>query len=656
MNKNNNNLNAMRILGLEAVNKANSGHPGIILGAAPILYTLLTKYMNVNPKNPDWFNRDRFVLSAGHGSGLLYSALHLSGFNVSIDDLKHFRQIDSNTPGHPEYGYTDGVDATTGPLGQGFAMAVGMALAETHLAKKYNKDNYKIIDHNTFVICGDGDLQEGVCQEAISFAGRYKLNKLIVFHDSNDIQLDARVEVAQAENMQEKFKAANWNCIKIENGEDLKAIENAIEKAKKSDKPTYIEVKTIIGIGSTNQGTQKVHGAPLGEDIKIVKKYFDWNNQDFEIPNEVYNFYKENVLNRCLKINDEWETLFDNYKKEFPDLAKKLINSINKNWDLDKNELLKLNNRQEQATRVSSGNVLNYLSEKIDAIIGGSADLTESTKAKGADGHYDFNHLEGRNIMYGVREFAMAAINNGIALHKGLLPFCGGFFVFADYMKPAIRLGALMNIQTLSIFTHDSVAVGEDGPTHQPVEQLAMIRSIPNINVFRPCDMAETIASYYNALEIKNQPSVIVATRQNLKELEHNDIDLFEAVKKGAYLYAEEENANITLIATGSEVSLALDVKKILELKNHKVNIVSMVNQNAFDKQDEDYKNQIINKNTIRFSIELGSTYGWHKYLGDNGKAFGYDNFGYSAPASDVIKKIGFKPENIANKILNILK
>ncbi|QBQ07691.1 transketolase [Spiroplasma gladiatoris] len=654
MNKQNKNLNALRILGIEAINKANSGHPGIVLGAAPILYTLLTKIMNINPKNPTWFNRDRFVLSAGHGSALLYSGLHLSGFNLSINDLKGFRQIDSLTPGHPEFGHTDGIDATTGPLGQGFAMAVGMALAETHLAKKYNKPNFEIINHYTYVLCGDGDLQEGVCQEAISFAGRYQLNKLIVFHDSNNIQLDAPVEVAQSEDIQAKFKAANWNCIKINDGEDLKAIELAIENAKNSNKPTYIEVKTVIGLGATNQGTQKVHGAPLGNDINKVKEYFNWQSEDFVIPKDIYEFYQKNVEFRGKQVNDNWDKLFKEYQNQFSDLADTLLNSITQNYQICKEDLLKLNNNIEQATRVSSGNVLDYLSKKIPALIGGSADLTESTKAKGADGNYDYNHLEGRNIMYGVREFAMAAINNGIALHKGLLPFCGGFFVFSDYMKPAIRLGALMGLQTLSIFTHDSIAVGEDGPTHQPIEQLSMIRSLPNINVFRPCDMQETIASYYNALQVKNQPSVIIATRQNLKELNHPG-DIFENVKKGAYLISVQDNPDITLIATGSEVSLALEVKTILESNNHKVNVVSMVNQNAFEKQTLDYKNQIINKNTKRFSIELGSTYGWHKYLGDEGKAFGIDHFGYSAPANDVIKKIGFEANKIAKEILNTL-
>lgn len=653
MNKNNKNLNAMRILGIESINKANSGHPGIVLGAAPIIYTLFTKVMNINPSNPSWINRDRFVLSAGHGSALLYSALHLSGFNLSIDDLKNFRQLNSLTPGHPEYGHTEGVDATTGPLGQGMAMGVGMALAESHLSAKYNTEKHKIVDHYTYILCGDGDLQEGVTNEAISFAGRYKLNKLIVLHDSNDIQLDARVEVAQSENIADRFKAAGWNTLKIEDGENLDDTLNAIEIAKNSDKPTYIEVKTIIGIGSTNKGTTKVHGSPLGLDIVNVKKYFNWENDDFNVDQDVYNYYKTQVYDRGVVANEEWIKTFAEFKKENPKLASEFEVSLNKDYKIEIGELKSLNKKVEQATRVSSGEVLNLLSSNITSLIGGSADLAESTKAKGADGNYDYNNKLGRNIMYGVREFAMAAINNGIALHGGLLPFSSGFFVFADYLKPAIRLASLMKLQTLFIFTHDSIAVGEDGPTHQPIEQLAMLRSIPNINVFRPCDMAEVQASYLHALEDKTKPSVILATRQNLKELDHKNV--FDDVKKGAYLISEVNNPSITLIASGSEVSIALEVKEILKNKGFEVNVVSMVNMNAFLKEDVSYQNKIINKRTKRFSIELGTTYGWHRFLGDDGVAFGIDNFGYSAPYDAIMNHLDFNAKSIAEKIVKFI-
>ncbi|AKU79741.1 transketolase [Spiroplasma turonicum] len=656
MNKDN--LNAIRILGIEAINKANSGHPGIVLDAAPMCYALFVNQMIINPKNPKWINRDRFILSAGHGSALLYSILHLSGFNVSINDLKNFRQIGSITPGHPEFGITDGVEATTGPLGQGFAMGVGMALAESHLSEKYNKDNFKIIDHYTYVLCGDGDLQEGVCQEAISFAGRYKLNKLIVLHDSNDIQLDAKVSEAQSENMIKKFEAANWNTIRVNDGEDIDAINEAINEAKKQDKPTYIEVKTIIGFASTNQGTTKVHGAPLGNDIQNVKDKLNWKYNSFEIPQSIYDFYETNVSKKGQKCNDDWNDLFAKYKLEYPDLANELEMYINKNWKINIDELFSLNKNTTQATRVSSGETFNYISSKIKAFIGGSADLSESTKIKGPDGNYDYNNKLGRNIMYGVREFAMSAINNGIALHGGLYPIESGFFVFSDYMKPAIRLSALMGIQKLMVFTHDSIAVGEDGPTHQPIEQLAMLRSIPNISVYRPCDMTETIASYYDAIcNNKNKPSIILATRQNLEELKHKDISrVVEDVNRGAYVLEEDTNSTITLIATGSEVSLALKVKEILNNNNKKVKLISMVNMNLFLKQDKEYIESIIDTKTKRYSIELSSTFGWHKFLGDDGFAFGIDTFGHSAPFNHVLDHINFDPITIANKILDMNK
>ncbi|WP_338973114.1 transketolase [Spiroplasma endosymbiont of Panorpa germanica] len=650
-NKSNKFLNSLRILGVEAVNKANSGHPGIILGSAPIVYELYTRHININPKDSKWFNRDRFVLSAGHGSGLLYSILHLTGHNLSIEDMKNFRQLHSLTPGHPEYGMTDGVEVTTGPLGQGLASAVGMAISEKHLAGKFNKPKFDIVDHFTYVLVGDGDLQEGISQEAISFAGNYGLNKLIVFHDSNDIQLDGPVNIAQSEKMQDRFKAANWETILVTDGEDLAQISQAIIKAKKSNKPTYIEVKTIIGLGATKQGTSAVHGEPVRDDLVNVKKYYNWENDAFHIDKDIYEHYNETVALRGAKTQEKWNQLLKDYEKSFPNEFREFKNALSKNYQVGEKDFVAMIPTKPQATRVSSGQILDKISQLVPSFIGGSADLTTSTKAKGLDGNFENKNLTGRNIMYGVREFGMTAFNNGIAAHGGLLPFAGGFFVFSDYMKPAIRLAALMNLQSFYIFTHDSVAVGEDGPTHEPVEQLAMLRSIPGLNVFRPADFKETYASYLTALEDKKHPSAFILTRQDLEEIENSNV--LENVKKGAYLIRESKDPKITLIATGSEVNLAIKVREQIE-KTQKigVNVVSMPSMNLFDKQPNSYKQKIINKNTQRFSIEMGSTFGWGKYLGDNGYSFGIDEFGHSAPGDLVIKEFGFTVENLCKEII----
>ncbi|ATZ18029.1 transketolase [Mesoplasma melaleucae] len=648
------NLNALRILGVSAINKANSGHPGIVLGAAPIVYTLFNKIMKHNPKNPTWFDRDRFVLSAGHGSALLYSALHLAGYNLSMDEIKQFRQWDSKTPGHPESHLTEGVDVTTGPLGQGIAMGVGLAIAESHTASVYNQDGVNLVNHHTFVLCGDGDLQEGVAQESISLAGRLNLTKLILIHDSNDIQLDDWVKKAQNENMHERFKAANWNTIKITDGEDLEAIEKTINKAKKADKPTYIEVKTIIGIGATKQGTSAVHGAPIGADIETVKAAFDWKHNDFEIPTEVYDNWKKN-FSKNLVIEEQWNNELKKLKDVKPELAKQFNDAINKNIKFDYEALLANTPEKAEATRVSSGNIWDNINKQVKFLIGGSADLVSSTKIKGADSQFDVDNRSGRNILYGVREFAMGAINNGIHQHGGLIPFSSGFFVFADYMKPAMRLSSIMNTQQLFIFTHDSVAVGEDGPTHQPIEQLAMIRSIPNHVVFRPADYAETLASYKIALEeLKHNPSTLVLTRQYLIQLPHNNV--YEEVKKGGYIIFDQPNAKVTLIATGSEVSLAIETAKKLKENNIIAKVVSMPSTSLFDQQDQTYKDKIIDKNTLRVSIEMGTTFGWSKYTGDNGINIGIDIFGASAPANTVISKYGFTSEQIFNKIISVIK
>ncbi|ATG97403.1 transketolase [Mesoplasma lactucae] len=654
-NKNNDNLNAIRILGVDMINKANSGHPGIVLDAAPMIYSLYANVMNINPKDPKWFNRDRFILSAGHGSALLYSILHLTGFDFSINDLKQFRQWKSKTPGHPEF-ELDGIEATTGPLGQGIAMGVGMASAEKFLAAKFNKPKFDIIDHFTYVICGDGDLQEGVAQEAISFAGKNQLHKLILLHDSNDVQLDDYIEAAQAENFAERFEAENWNTIKVEDGEDTEAITKAILQAQKSDKPTYIEVKTVIGYGASQQGTPAVHGAPIGKDSDTVRKNLGWGYPEFDIPASVYDFYKETTLKRGEQASKTWDALFAEYAKAYPNDYKELVDAINHKWNDDLNPLLENIPTKPQATRVSSGTVLNTLTKQIPTMIGGSADLGGSTKAVGPDGKFSTENPTGRNIMFGVREFAMGAICNGMACHGAILPFSSTFFVFSDYLKPAIRLAAQMKQQELYIFTHDSIAVGEDGPTHQPIEQLAMLRTIPNLVTFRPADYQETVAAYNWAVNKGlNNPSAIIATRQDLPELKH-DKNIFDEVNKGAYILVDAKNPQVTLIATGSEVSLAEQTAKLLENNKIATRVVSMPSMELFNQQPKAYQDEVIDKNTLRVSIEMETTFGWQKYTGDNGMNFGIDKFGASAPGNTVISEYGFTPENISNEIIKLLK
>ncbi|AHF57705.1 transketolase [Spiroplasma eriocheiris] len=649
----NKSINTVRMLGIEAVNKANSGHPGIVLGAAPMAYTLFTKHLRVNPEVDKWINRDRFILSAGHGSALLYSLLHLSGFNITIDDLKNFRQLGSITPGHPESYLTPGVDVTTGPLGQGIAMAVGQAVAETHLSARYNKPNYNLFDHYTYVICGDGDLQEGVAQEAISLAGHWKLNKLIVLFDSNDVQLDNMVSVAQSENIADRFKAAQWNYLLVKDGNDTVAINKAIEQAKTSDKPTLIEVKTVIGFGATKQGTPAVHGSPLGTDIETVKKVLAWTEKDFFVPGEVYEDFETNVKERGIKEYDRWIALYEKYLQEYPDLGKELERAIHGNFAIKAEDFLDLAPSKSQATRVSSGKIVDRISELLPNWMGGSADLTGSTKAKGANGNYQFDNRLGRNIAYGVREFAMGAINNGIYTHGGILPFAGGFFVFADYMKPAIRLSSLMEIPVVYVLSHDSIAVGEDGPTHQPIEQLAMLRSQPNLNVFRPCDFKETLGSYLEALQQKHTPSAILITRQDLPELETTTV---QDVRKGAYkVFGADHNNDVNILATGSEVSLAINVAKKLAEKNISAKVISMPCWELFAKQPTDYQTSLLEKNALKVSLELGTTFGWERYTGNAGINIGIDTFGQSGNFHSVLEYFNFNVEHISNKIIKKL-
>ena len=653
-------VNAIKVLGVDAINKAKSGHPGVVMGAAPMAYSLFTKHLRVNPKKTDWINRDRFVLSAGHGSMLLYSLLHLSGFeDVSLEEVKNFRQWGSKTPGHPEFGHTKGIDATTGPLGQGISTAVGMALAERYLAAKYNKEGYNLFDHYTYVICGDGDIMEGVASEASSFAAVQKLNKLVVLYDSNDICLDGETKDAFSENVRARYEAYGWNTILVEDGSNVEAVNAAIEQAKKSDKPTLIEVKTIIGAGSPNrQGTNGVHGAPLGdEETALFRKEIGWENEPFDIPADVYADFKANVADRGESEYVKWEKLYADYKAAYPELAKELEEALTREdiKHLSKESFSFKNVGEAQATRNSSQDAINSVAAVLPTFFGGSADLSHSnmTFIKGDNLQDDANRTE-RNVQFGVREFAMATVLNGLMLHGGVRVFGGTFFVFSDYLKGALRLSALQNLPVTYVFTHDSIAVGEDGPTHEPIEHLASLRTIPNTYVFRPADATETQAAWYLSQKTNDRPTSIVLTRQNLPILENSS---FEKVAKGAYVvYETAADFDTILIATGSEVALAIDVARELETDGSKVRVVSMPSVELFEEQSKEYKEELLPLNIRRrVSLEMGNSALWYKYVGLDGLAIGIDKFGASAPANKVIEEYGFTVEAVVEKIKNEL-
>ena len=653
-------VNAIKVLGVDAINKAKSGHPGVVMGAAPMAYSLFSKHLRVNPKKTDWINRDRFVLSAGHGSMLLYSLLHLSGFeDVSLEEVKNFRQWGSKTPGHPEFGHTKGVDATTGPLGQGISTAVGMALAERYLAAKYNKEGYELFDHYTYVICGDGDIMEGVASEASSFAAVQKLNKLVVLYDSNDICLDGETKDAFSENVRARYDAYGWNTILVEDGANVEAVSAAIEQAKKSDKPTLIEVKTIIGAGSPNkQGTNGVHGAPLGEEeTALFRKEIGWEYEPFDIPADVYADFKANVADRGEAEYAKWEKLYADYKAKYPELASELEEVLSRE---DINRLTKesfsfKNVGETQATRNSSQDAINSVAAVLPTFFGGSADLSHSnmTFIKGDGLQDDANRTE-RNVQFGVREFAMATVLNGLTLHGGVRVFGGTFFVFSDYLKAALRLSALQNLPVTYVFTHDSIAVGEDGPTHEPIEHLASLRTIPNTYVFRPADATEAQAAWYLSQKTNDKPTSIVLTRQNLPILENSS---FEKVAKGAYVvYETATDFDTILIATGSEVALAIDVACELEKDGSKARVVSMPSVELFEEQSKEYKEELLPLSVRRrVSLEMGNSALWYKYVGLDGLAIGIDKFGASAPANKVIEEYGFTVEAVVEKIKNEL-
>lgn len=655
-------VNTIRTLSIDAIEKANSGHPGLPMGAAPMAYTLWTKHMNHNPNNPDWFNRDRFVLSAGHGSMLLYSLLHLSGYGLPMEEIKNFRQWDSKTPGHPEYKHTVGVEATTGPLGQGIGMAVGMAMAERHLAATYNKEGLDIIDHHTFALCGDGDLMEGVAGEAISLAGHLKLDKLVVLYDSNDISLDGDLSMSFSENIQKRFESYGWNYLRVDNGNDMDDLSAKIAEAKKStDKPTLVEVKTVIGYGSPNKsGKADSHGAPLGEDeMKLTKEYYKWTfDQDFHVPEEVYETFKEATESLGAKAETAWNELYKQYEEQHPELASQLQAAIRGDLPADfDSQFPQYEVGKKQATRASSGDMVNAIAKTVPSFFGGSADLAGSNKTNIKDGgDFDAEHPEARNIWFGVREFAMGAALNGMALHGGLHVFGGTFFVFSDYVRPAIRLGALMGLPVTYVFTHDSVAVGEDGPTHEPIEQLASLRAMPNLGIIRPADANETKAAWRLALTSKDKPTLLVLSRQNLPVLETTGEKAEEGVEKGAYVVSPAEGAQALLLATGSEVSLAIDAQKQLKEQGISVSVVSMPSWDRFEQQDKEYKESVLPKNiTKRLAIEMGSSFGWDRYTGFEGDILAIDHFGASAPGEKIMEEFGFTPENVASKVKQLI-
>lgn len=651
-------INTIRVLSAEAIEKANSGHPGLPLGAAPAAFTLFNEHLKHNPKNPDWINRDRFILSAGHGSMLLYSLLNLYGYGLKIEDLENFRQFDSLTPGHPEYMHTKGVEASTGPLGQGIAMGVGMAIVEKHLAALFNKDDNKLIDHMTYILCGDGCLQEGISNEASSLAGTLKLNKLVVLYDSNNITIEGDTEVAFTENVRARYEALGWNTLLVEDGNDIEAISKAISEAKKStDKPTLIEIKTKIGFGATGkEGTAGAHGAPLGaESLAALRKNLTYEEEGFNVSQDVLDYMKEKC-EELDKYEEDWYKQLEAYKAKYKADYDKLMSFYNGEVS---EEVLKACTDIElkyDASRASSGKVLNKVSHVLENIIGGSADLGPSNKSVMNDEKYFSSECpEGRNIHFGVREHAMAAICNGILLHGGLRSYAATFLVFSDYMKPSIRLASLMNLPAIYILTHDSIGVGEDGPTHQPIEHLAMLRSIPNINVIRPADSREVIYAWQSALMSKETPTCMILSRQGLKLLDNSSE---EALKGGYIVHKEAKDAiDAIIIATGSEVALSIEAAKDLEAKGKSIRVVSMPSQEIFLNQDKEYIEKILPSSVkARVSVEALSTMPWGKFVGLEGTAIGIDRFGSSAPGKVLFEKYGITKEHVEEEVSKLIE
>lgn len=645
-------ISSLRMLSVDMIEKAKSGHPGLPLGSAPMLYTLYKDFLNFNPEKPKWINRDRFVLSAGHGSAILYSLLNLFGFDVSIDDIKNFRQWGSKTPGHPEYGDTDGVDATTGPLGQGITMAVGMALAEAHMRSHFTVDGWSPVDHYTYALVGDGCLMEGISHEAASFAGSHKLGRLIVLYDSNNISIEGNTDITFHDDTLKRFEAYGWHTQRVEDGNDIEKIKEAIENAKKDERPSIIEVKTVIGFGAGSvEGSEKSHGAPIGEDNrKALVEKIKWNEtEEFTVPEDV----KENaakIVEEKKKIYVEYKKKLEEYESKNPEKYREYIDWIHFKHEADLSKLL--DSKEKDATRSASGAALQEVAKAIPNMIGGSADLGPSNNSQIKDSGFisssDYNE---RNIHFGVREFAMAAISNGISLHGGLKPFCATFFVFSDYMKPAMRLAALMNLPVTYILTHDSIGVGEDGPTHEPIEHLAMLRSLPNFSVIRPADFNETVHAWEVAQKAK-KPTALILSRQKLETLKIES----ENLKYGAYIAkTEKDKLDLVVVATGSEVGVTMEASKILEDKGYGVRVVSMPSWDLFDEQDKEYRESVLPCGVKTASVEALSTFGWDKYT-KGGLKIGLDRFGASAPGSELFEHFGFTPEKIADKLESFIK
>jgi transketolase len=653
-------INALRFLAVDAVEKAKSGHPGAPLGDAPIAYLLFRKYMRHNPANSHWSDRDRFVLSNGHASAMLYSVLHLCGYKVSMEDLQQFRQYGSKTPGHPERGLTDGVEVTTGPLGQGLAMSVGMAAAERHLSARYNKPGMEIVDHYTYVICGDGDLMEGVSHEACSFAGTLGLGKLILLYDDNLISLDGPTELSFTEDVEKRFEAYHWHVQRVADGNDLEAIEKAIDVAKEvTDKPSIIAVRTIIGYGSPKAGTSKAHGEPLGQEDTIkTKEKLGWPaDKSFYVPEEAAKNWAQ-AKERGAKVENDWNALFAKYKQQFPELAAEyervFAGKLPAGWEVGVPKFAA--DAKPMATRSAGNLVLNGIAAKVPELIGGAADLSTSTKTTIKDSpsfHVDPN---GRNIFFGVREFGMCAFVNGMAAHGGLIPYGSTFFVFSDYARPALRLAALMQTPSTFVFTHDSIGLGEDGPTHQPIEHLASLRAIPEFTDFRPADANETAAAWQVILE-RRKPAFLALSRQDLPILDGEKLDILNGVRHGAYVLEDGSSSpDVVLVATGSEVSLV--TKAAVELKSQGIHtrIVSMPSWRLFHEQPEAYQRKVLPAGVPRLVVEAGSPICWWQIAGDTGDVLGLDRFGASAPGAVAMEKLGFNVGNVVDRATRIVE